>query len=74
MNEELRQSSILDQTSLTPAEILSFVSHVMALLPGDVILTGTSTRVGPLNIGDRIRVEIESVGSLENQLIATGRD
>ncbi|NJN23968.1 MAG: fumarylacetoacetate hydrolase family protein [Acaryochloridaceae cyanobacterium RL_2_7] len=71
VNEELRQSSCLDQTALAPHEILSFVSHVMALLPGDVILTGTSSGVGPLHIGDRIRVEIESVGSLENQLIAT---
>ncbi|MEM9137848.1 MAG: fumarylacetoacetate hydrolase family protein [Cyanobacteria bacterium P01_F01_bin.42] len=68
INEELRQSHSLLNTRLAPAEILSHISHVMALLPGDVILTGASARVGPLSVGDRIRIEIESVGSLENQI------
>ena len=71
VNEELRQASCLEQTHLAPHEILSHISYVMALLPGDVILTGTSAGVGPLQVGDRIRIEIESVGSLENQIIAT---
>ena len=68
INEELRESNSLSQTHLAPHEILSHISYVMALLPGDVILTGTSASVGPLQVGDRIRIEIESVGSLENQI------
>lgn len=69
VNEELRQSTDLGQMPLMPDEVLSYVSHLMALLPGDVILTGTSAGVGPLNMGDRIRVQIESIGSLENQIV-----
>jgi 2-keto-4-pentenoate hydratase/2-oxohepta-3-ene-1,7-dioic acid hydratase in catechol pathway len=38
----------------------------MTLLPGDVILTGTPRGIGPMQIGDRVRVEIEGIGHLEN--------
>lgn len=38
----------------------------MTLLPGDVILTGTPAGVGPLAIGDQVRVEIEGIGVLQN--------
>lgn len=38
----------------------------MTLLPGDVVLTGTPLGVGPIHSGDRIRVEIEGIGRLEN--------
>ena len=43
----------------------------MTLLPGDVILTGTPSGVGALQIGDRIRVEIEGIGRLENTVVAS---
>jgi 2-keto-4-pentenoate hydratase/2-oxohepta-3-ene-1,7-dioic acid hydratase in catechol pathway len=46
--------------------IIEFISSVMTLLPGDVILTGTPAGVGPLVSGDRVEVEIEGIGVLGN--------
>jgi 2-keto-4-pentenoate hydratase/2-oxohepta-3-ene-1,7-dioic acid hydratase in catechol pathway len=48
------------------AVIVEFVTSVMTLLPGDVILTGTPKGVGPLNSGDVVEVEIEGIGTLRN--------
>jgi 2-keto-4-pentenoate hydratase/2-oxohepta-3-ene-1,7-dioic acid hydratase in catechol pathway len=52
------------------AELLSFVSRVMTLLPGDVLLTGTPAGVGPLEAGDRVEVEVEGIGVLANEVVA----
>jgi 2-keto-4-pentenoate hydratase/2-oxohepta-3-ene-1,7-dioic acid hydratase in catechol pathway len=46
--------------------LVSYVSHVMTLLPGDVILTGTPAGVGPLTAGDSVSVRIEGIGELVN--------
>jgi len=46
--------------------IIEFITQVMTLLPGDVILTGTPAGVGPLNAGDTVEVEIEGIGILRN--------
>jgi 2-keto-4-pentenoate hydratase/2-oxohepta-3-ene-1,7-dioic acid hydratase in catechol pathway len=54
----------------TPEFLVSYISQVMTLLPGDVVLTGTPEGVGAMQIGDRIRVEIEGIGQLENFVIA----
>jgi 2-keto-4-pentenoate hydratase/2-oxohepta-3-ene-1,7-dioic acid hydratase in catechol pathway len=50
------------------AELIAYVSAVMTLEPGDVILTGTPSGVGPLVPGDRVTVEIEGIGRLENEV------
>jgi 2-keto-4-pentenoate hydratase/2-oxohepta-3-ene-1,7-dioic acid hydratase in catechol pathway len=50
----------------SPEFLVSYISQVMTLLPGDVVLTGTPEGVGPMQIGDRVRVEIEGIGHLEN--------
>ncbi|NET69970.1 MAG: fumarylacetoacetate hydrolase family protein [Sphaerospermopsis sp. SIO1G2] len=63
------QSSCIDKMVFTPDILVSYISQVMTLLPGDVILTGTPFGVGPLSIGDRVRVEIEGIGRLENTVI-----
>ena len=66
LNGEIRQDS---RTSLliTPvAELLSFISRVMTLEPGDAVYTGTPAGVGPLREGDVVEVEIEEVGVLRN--------
>lgn len=47
-------------------EIVSFVSQVMTLLPGDIILTGTPEGIGPMQKGDEITIEIEKIGKLTN--------
>jgi 2-keto-4-pentenoate hydratase/2-oxohepta-3-ene-1,7-dioic acid hydratase in catechol pathway len=51
------------------ASLLAFISSVMTLLPGDVVLTGTPAGVGPLAVGDRVEVEVEGVGVLANQVV-----
>jgi 2-keto-4-pentenoate hydratase/2-oxohepta-3-ene-1,7-dioic acid hydratase in catechol pathway len=47
-------------------ELISFISGVMTLLPGDIIATGTPPGVGPMQAGDTIEVKIEGIGTLRN--------
>ncbi|GAA4302589.1 2-keto-4-pentenoate hydratase/2-oxohepta-3-ene-1,7-dioic acid hydratase in catechol pathway [Actinomadura luteofluorescens] len=70
VNGEVRQEA---RTSLLLHDIptlVQYVSQVMTLLPGDVILTGTPAGVGPLEIGDEVTVTVENIGSLTNRVIA----
>jgi 2-keto-4-pentenoate hydratase/2-oxohepta-3-ene-1,7-dioic acid hydratase in catechol pathway len=62
------QSDTIDQMVFSPEVLVSFISQVMTLKPGDVILTGTPEGVGSLQIGDRVQVEIEGIGRLENTI------
>ena len=66
--EEPRQSASCSEMIFSPEEIVAYISQVMTLLPGDVVLTGTPQGIGAMQIGDRVRVEIEGIGSLENYL------
>ncbi|QKW34686.1 fumarylacetoacetate hydrolase family protein [Actinomadura sp. NAK00032] len=70
VNGEVRQDA---RTSLLlhgiPA-LVEYVSQVMTLLPGDVILTGTPAGVGPMGIGDEVTVTIEGIGSLTNRVVS----
>jgi 2-keto-4-pentenoate hydratase/2-oxohepta-3-ene-1,7-dioic acid hydratase in catechol pathway len=50
--------------------LVSYVSHQMTLLPGDVILTGTPAGVGPIVVGDEVEIAIEGIGSLVNTVKA----
>ncbi len=60
------QSALIDQMVFSPDFLVSYISQVMTLLPGDVVLTGTPEGVGPLQIGDHVRVEIEGIGYLHS--------
>ena len=51
-------------------DLVSFVSQVMTLEPGDVIMTGTPAGVGPLSPGDVVEVEIEGIGTLKNEVVS----
>jgi len=51
-------------------ELVSYISQVMTLLPGDVIATGTPRGVGPMQIGDTVEVEIDGIGLLRNRVVA----
>lgn len=64
------QSACISEMTFSPAELVSYISQVMMLLPGDVVLTGTPQGIGPMKVGDRVRIEIEGIGSLENQVEA----
>ncbi|MDY5600401.1 MAG: fumarylacetoacetate hydrolase family protein [Schaalia hyovaginalis] len=55
---------------ITPVrELISYVSSVFTLLPGDVIITGTPAGVGPIRAGQRVEVEIEGIGVLSNPVV-----
>ncbi|MBV8883535.1 MAG: fumarylacetoacetate hydrolase family protein [Chroococcidiopsidaceae cyanobacterium CP_BM_RX_35] len=62
------QSACIDEMVFPPDFLVSYISRVMTLLPGDVILTGTPFGVGPLHPGDRVVVAIEGIGRLENTI------
>jgi 2-keto-4-pentenoate hydratase/2-oxohepta-3-ene-1,7-dioic acid hydratase in catechol pathway len=68
--EQPRQSIQLDGMVHPPEVLIAYISSVMTLLPGDVILTGTPEGIGTLKIGDRVRIEIEGIGHLENYVIS----
>jgi 2-keto-4-pentenoate hydratase/2-oxohepta-3-ene-1,7-dioic acid hydratase in catechol pathway len=70
VNGEVRQQARTSQLEHGVAELLAFISRVMTLLPGDVVLTGTPAGVGPLEPGDRVEVEVEGVGVLNNPVVA----
>ena len=63
---EVRQLGRTKDMVFDVATLVSYVSHVMTLLPGDVILTGTPAGVGPLAAGDAVTVRVEGVGDLTN--------
>ena len=63
---DVRQSGSTADMVFGVGELVAFVSSVMTLLPGDVILTGTPAGVGPLRAGQRVEVDIEGLGILAN--------
>ncbi len=70
LNGRVVQSSRTSRMIFGIPRLISFISQVMTLLPGDVILTGTPPGVGPMRPGDVIEVEIEGIGLLRNRLKA----
>ncbi len=64
------QSALTDQMVFPPDVLVAYISQVMTLLPGDVVLTGTPEGIGPMQVGDRVRVEIEGIGYLDNWVAA----
>ena len=70
VNGELRQAGSTSDLVFGIGEIVSYVSRIMTLLPGDVILTGTPGGVGPITAGDKVEVEIEGIGVLVNPVVA----
>ena len=69
VNDEIRQSGSTSDMVFGVGELVSYVSRIMTLLPGDVILTGTPSGVGPIEAGDRVEVELEGVGVLMNPVV-----
>lgn len=73
INGEIRQKGSTSDMIFGVAELVEFVTRVMTLLPGDVILTGTPSGVGPVEPGDRMEVEIEGIGTLANPVVSPAR-
>jgi 2-keto-4-pentenoate hydratase/2-oxohepta-3-ene-1,7-dioic acid hydratase in catechol pathway len=69
VNEEVRQLGRTSQMVFDPATLVSYVSHIMTLQPGDIILTGTPAGVSPLLDGDTVTVRIEGLGELRNPVM-----
>ena len=70
LNGELRQSASTSDLIFGISKLISFISGVMTLLPGDIIATGTPSGVGPMNPGDVVEVRIDKIGTLRNLVIA----
>src|SRR3989339_22987 len=69
LNGKIRQKSTTSELIFRVEEIVSFVSFVMTLLPGDIISTGTPQGIGPMKPGDTVAVSIEGIGTLENNVV-----
>ena len=70
VNGQVKQDGRTSQMIHDLATQIAFVSGIMTLLPGDVILTGTPAGVGPIVAGDTVSVEIEGIGTLTNPVAA----
>jgi len=66
LNDEIKQDSNTSNFIFKVEKLVSFISQVMTLMPGDVIATGTPKGIGPMQKGDKIEVRIEGIGSLVN--------
>jgi len=66
----LRQDGRTSQLVHSVATLISYISHVMTLLPGDVVLTGTPAGVGPITAGQTVSVSIDGLGTLTNPVVA----
>lgn len=70
LNGKIVQQGNTADCIFSVAFLISYVSHCMTILPGDVLITGTPEGVGPLEPGDIVSVEIEGIGKLSNPVSA----
>jgi 2-keto-4-pentenoate hydratase/2-oxohepta-3-ene-1,7-dioic acid hydratase in catechol pathway len=68
LNSELKQNSNTKNMIFDVCELVEFITNIMTLKTGDIISTGTPPGVGPMNIGDVVKAEVEGIGVLENLL------
>jgi 2-keto-4-pentenoate hydratase/2-oxohepta-3-ene-1,7-dioic acid hydratase in catechol pathway len=69
VNGQVKQDSRTSLMIHDVGEIVEWISAVMTLLPGDLILTGTPAGVGPIEDGDTVSISIEGIGSLTNPVV-----
>ena len=72
LNGRRVQNASTDQLVFDCRALVSFVSRIMTLLPGDVIATGTPSGIGPMIPGDQVEVRIQGIGSLTNEVAGPG--
>jgi 2-keto-4-pentenoate hydratase/2-oxohepta-3-ene-1,7-dioic acid hydratase in catechol pathway len=72
VNGEIKQHARTSLLMHDITKLVSYVTAVMTLLPGDVLLTGTPAGIGPLVAGDQVTVQIEGIGSLTNPVTDRG--
>ncbi len=69
LNGELKQRGNTKELIFSVPELINFISHVMTLLPGDIIATGTPSGIGPMYPGDTVEIKIEPIGTLRNHVV-----
>jgi len=72
LNGELKQQANTSDLIYSIPELINFISHVMTLLPGDIIATGTPSGIGPMYPGSTVEVRIEPIGTLRNYVVKNG--
>ena len=72
LNRERRQHSNTNDLIYPVPELISFISNIMTLLPGDIIATGTPGGIGPMQPGDTVEIKIEPIGTLRNYVVKSG--
>ncbi len=70
VNGQLRQQGTTADLAMTVWELIAFLSDFMTLEPDDVILTGTPKGISHVHPGDRMRIEVDGLGALENPVVA----
>ncbi|CAJ1584102.1 fumarylacetoacetate hydrolase family protein [[Mycobacterium] wendilense] len=73
VNGQLRQQSNTALMIHDVGAIVEWVSSVMTLLPGDLILTGTPEGVGPIEDGDTVSITVSGIGTLTNPVVRKGK-
>ena len=73
LNGEVKQQSGTDKLLFDIPYLIEFISRVMTLEPGDVIMTGTPAHPPQMKVGDVVEVEIERVGTLRNTVVKEER-
>ena len=74
VNDEMRQMASTRDMVFDIKQLIAYISSVMTLQPGDVLMTGTPAGVGPLEHGDVVKVAIEGLGTLSNQVLQAQSD
>ena len=69
LNGELKQKANTNDLIYSVPELINFISHVMTLVPGDIIATGTPSGIGPMYPGDTIEIKIDGIGTLRNYVV-----
>jgi 2-keto-4-pentenoate hydratase/2-oxohepta-3-ene-1,7-dioic acid hydratase in catechol pathway len=72
LNGEIKQNGSTSDLLFSVAKLVAYLSTFMPLLPGDIIMTGTPSGIGPLKPGDEFAVEVEGIGTLSNRVVAEG--
>ena len=69
LNGELKQQANTSDLIYSVPELINFISHVMTLLPGDIIATGTPSGIGPMYPGNTVEIKIDGIGTLRNYVV-----
>ena len=70
LNGKLKQQGNTSDLIYSIPELINFASHVMTLLPGDIIATGTPSGIGPMYPGDKVEIKIKPIGTLRNYVVS----